>query len=174
MNEVVMEATGSTRKYTGWAEIQLALIRIYIGVDFFHHFAEKFGLLGERAFHEVLRYFTVSGFSESLMMVAGLLELAACICFVLGLFMRWISVVTAIYLIVALFMGYHYLAGFTWANHLSGVMIDGTVQTIYGGWEFPLFWAFMCLTFVLTGGRKWSVDAWLRMKKVPLLSFFAR
>jgi putative oxidoreductase len=169
-----MEEFQAKRTYPGVVELQLVLIRIYIGVDFFHHFAEKFGLLGPRAYAEVVRYFTVSGFSESLMMMAGVLELAACVCFVLGLFMRWISVLTAIYLIVALFMGYHYLAGFTWASHLSNVMIDGKLQTIYGGWEFPLFWAFMCLTFVLTGGRKWSVDAWLRMRKVPVLSFFAR
>ena len=37
------------KQYNHPIELQLALIRIYIGIDFIHHFAEKFGLLGSAA-----------------------------------------------------------------------------------------------------------------------------
>lgn len=152
----------STTKYNSITDLQLALIRIYIGLDFIHHFAEKFGLLGHEAFADVSQYFTSVGLGFGFMMLAGLCEFAAFVGFTFGLFTRVAAVGTALYLIICLFSGYHYLAGFTWADHANNIMINGSLQTVYGGWEYPLFWAFLCLTFVLTGGRKWSIDAKIR------------
>ena len=45
------------------AALQLTLIRIYIGLDFTHHFAEKFGLLGPKALADVTHYFQSVGMS---------------------------------------------------------------------------------------------------------------
>lgn len=151
-----------TSKYNNIVDLQLALIRIYIGLDFIHHFAEKFGLLGQAALADVTQYFASLGLGVGFVVLAGLCEFAAFVGFTFGLFTRVAAVGTAVYLLTALFSGYHYLAGFTWADHANDIMINGSLQTVYGGWEFPLFWAFMCLSFVLTGGRKWSIDAKIR------------
>ena len=72
-------------------------------------------------------------------------EFMASISFIFGLFTRFTAVCTATYLIVALIAGNHRLFGFTWAN-------------LGGGWEFPLFWAFICLSFVLSGSGILSLD----------------
>lgn len=131
---------------------QLLLIRIYIGLNFTHHFAEKFGLLGVQAQASVFHYFsTVTSYPTQMLLLAGLCELGAFIGFTFGLFTRVAAVGTATYLLIALFMGHHQDLGFTWAN-------PG------GGWEYPALWAFMCLSFVLTGGGRFSVDNWLYSK----------
>lgn len=163
-----------SRPYASMVDLQLALIRIYIGLDFIHHFAEKFGLLGPTAYHNVLHYFASLGDPASMVFIAGLIECAAFIAFTFGLFTRIAGVGVCIYLLSSLFMGYHYDAGFTWADHVSGVMIDGVRQSVYGGWEFPLMWAFLCLSFALTGGQKWSLDAWIRKYKIPVLRVLCR
>ncbi|MGV2288658.1 DoxX family protein [Trinickia sp. YCB016] len=134
-------------------DIHLFLIRIYIGIDFSHHFAEKFGLLGPQAFDNVVAYFHSVGFSTVFVIVAGLCEFAAFVGFTFGVFTRVAAVGTALYLLISMFAGHHDHFGFTWAN-------PG------GGWEYPALWAFVCLSYVLTGGGQLSVDAWLR-KRLP-------
>ena len=132
--------------------LQHLIIRVYIGIDFVHHFAEKFGLLGAPAQEAVLRYFegvSPPGQASTLLLLAGLCEFGAFIGFTFGLFTRWAAVGTALYLVIASIMGGHFDNGFTWAN-------PG------GGWEYPLLWTVLCLSFVLTGGGRFSVDAWAR------------
>ncbi|WP_440682621.1 DoxX family protein [Cysteiniphilum halobium] len=154
--------TSNKYHFNNALDLQLALIRIYIGIDFIHHFAEKFGLLGASAYHGVSHYFASLGLGTGFVILAGLCEFAAFIGFTFGLFTRIAAIGTALYLIISLFSGFHYLAGFTWADHANNIMIHGSLQSVYGGWEYPLLWAFICLSFVLTGGRKWSIDAKIR------------
>jgi putative oxidoreductase len=139
-----------------WAHLQLFLIRVYIGLDFIHHFAEKFGLLGAKAQADVAQYFQGLGYADPqfMMALAGLCEFGAFVGFTFGLFTRVAAVGTALYLAIALFSGGHEHFGFTWAN--AG-----------GGWEFPALWAFICLTFVLTGGGRWSLDALIHRSLSP-------
>lgn len=151
----------SSNKCCSKLDLQLALIRIYIGLDFIHHFAEKFGLLGTTALNDVTQYFDNIGLGYGFMITAGLCEFAAFVGFTFGLFTRFAAVGTALYLIICLYCGHHYLSGFTWVDHTTA-MINGRMQEVYGGWEFPLFWGCMCLSFVLTGGRQWSLDKYIR------------
>lgn len=160
--------------YDNALDIQLALIRIYIGLDFTHHFAEKFGLLGPEAYHGVVQYMAGLGLSPVYAWMAGAIEFAIFLGFTFGLFTRIAAAGGALYLVVSLFFGRHNLSGFTWANHVSAINIHGHVQTVYGGWEFPLLWAFVCLTFVMTGGRKWSVDRYLRKSRFKILQRLSR
>ena len=160
LGELNMDAI--QKQYNHPIELQLALIRIYIGIDFIHHFAEKFGLLGSAAYDQVHHYFASLGLGTGFVIVAGLCEFAAFVGFTFGLFTRIAAIGTALYLLISLFSGFHYLAGFTWADHVNNIMVHGSLHSVYGGWEYPLFWAFICLSFVLTGGRKWSVDAMIR------------
>ena len=138
------------------AHLQLFLIRVYIGLDFIHHFAEKFGWLGMQDKLDVLHYFQALGYHDSLFMMglAGLCEFGAFVGFTFGLCTRLAAIGTALYLVITLFSGNHHHFGFTWVN-------PG------GGWEFPALWAFLCLSFVLTGGGRWSVDAVIH-KYLPL------
>ncbi|MDB2592675.1 DoxX family protein [Gammaproteobacteria bacterium] len=154
----------SNSDYKSHLDLQLSIIRIYIGIDFIHHFAEKFGLLGPQAYHDVIYYFASLGYSSKIVLLAGLCEFAAFVGFTFGLFTRIAAAGTALYLLITLFTGFHELAGFTWADHATRIMKSGSLRMIYGGWEFPLFWAVMCGSFVLTGGRKWSIDAIIRSK----------
>jgi putative oxidoreductase len=142
------------------AHLQLFLIRVYIGIDFIHHFAEKFGLLGIQAQTNVIQYFQGLGYThpERMVIVAGLCELAAFIGFTFGLCTRLAAVGTTVYLVAALFAGHHELLGFTWAN-------PG------GGWEYPTLWAVICLSFILTGGGRWSLDALISKKLSTRASF---
>ena len=149
-------------RYNNIVDLHLVLIRIYIGLDFIHHFAEKFGLLGPAMFNGDKQYFLSLGLGTGFVIFAGLCEFAAFIGFTFGLFTRLAGLGTALYLIITLFSGFHYEAGFTWANHVNNILINGSLQSVYGGWEYPLLWAFMCFSFVITGGRKWSLDSKIR------------
>ncbi len=170
MEKIVNKA----KPYNNFVDLQLVLIRIYIGLNFVHHFSEKFGLLGAYAYNNVVHYFANMGFSLTIVFIAGLCEFAIFVGFTFGLFTRFAAVGTALYLIIALFSGRHELVGFTWSNHASGIMLNGRIQTIYGGWEYPLFLAFICLTFILTGGRKWSIDSYLRNYNFSILKFLSK
>ncbi|RCS21625.1 DoxX family protein [Phyllobacterium salinisoli] len=146
----------------GNRELHLLLIRVYIGLDFIHHFAEKFGLLGDKAYQDVLGYFTsVTSSPEQMLLLAGLCEFGAFVGFTFGLFTRVAAVGTALYLTIALFMGHHNTMGFTWAN-------PG------GGWEYPALWAFICLTYVLTGGGRFSLDRLLQPHVPNALKWLVR
>ncbi|MFL9989385.1 DoxX family protein [Paraburkholderia sediminicola] len=133
-------------------DLQLFLVRVYLGLDFTHHFSEKFGLLGPDAYSAVLHYLsTVVAHSQQMVLIAGLCEFGAFVGFTFGLFTRVVAVGAALFLMISMFAGHHQAFGFTWAN-------PG------GGWEYPALWAFICLSFVLTGGGIWSADTWLRSR----------
>ena len=133
-----------------WAELQLFLIRIYVGIDFIPHFAEKlFEGPGPRG--EDIAAFKAMGLThpEAMVIIAGLCEFAAFFGLTFGFWTRVAAVGTAVYLGIAVILGGHIENGFIW-------VAPG------GGWEFGALWAFVALSFVLTGGGKWSLDALIR------------
>lgn len=134
------------------AEIQLLLIRLYLGLDFIPHFSEKlFEGPGPRD-EDVAAFAQLGVPSPSAMVIlAGLCELAASLGLTFGVMTRVAALGTAAYLVFATVLGHHDEIGFMWV--LPG-----------GGWEFPAMWAFLCGSFVLTGGGRWSVDALLRRR----------
>lgn len=139
-------------------DIQLFIIRIYLGLDFLGHFPEKFGWLGPAKYQAVLDYFThVMPYPQSMLLLAGLCELGACIGLTLGLFTRVAALGSALYLVISLFAGHHHVIGFTWIK-------PG------GGWEFAAMWAVLCASFVLTGGGRWSVDHWIARIRTSMAS----
>lgn len=161
-NRAIKLEAETTDMHHDLKDIHLTLIRVYIGLDFIHHFAEKFGLLGDQAYQSVLHYFsTVTSYPGPMVLLAGLCEFGAFVGFTFGLLTRVAAVGTALYLVIALFMGHHETMGFTWAN-------PG------GGWEYPALWAFICLTYVLTGGGRYSVDHCLRSHMPRALQFLFR
>jgi putative oxidoreductase len=139
------------------AQIQLLLLRVYLGLDFTNHFAEKFGLLGPGPKKETVENFARLLGPEhayAMMIVAGLCEFASFVGLTFGVLTRFAACGSALYLFIALMDGHHFSNGFGWANAGGG------------GWEFPLLWTVFCLSFVIAGGGPWSLDGLLR-DRVP-------
>jgi putative oxidoreductase len=125
---------------------QLVFVRMYIAFDFIPHFTEK--LFAGYALHyqDVLSFQSLQlPYSETLVYLAGLCELGAAIGLGLGIFIRLSALLTTIYLLVATYLGHHFLAGFIWCGP-------------HGGWEFAVLWSILILSFAFGGGKGFSVD----------------
>lgn len=125
-------------------EIQLFLIRICIGLDFFPYAAQHFIEIKRLSADFMVYFVGICTFLLGLGLVVGFLT-------------RIVAILASIFLITALFMGHHAQIGFFWYD--SG-----------GGWEFLAIWAFVCFTFILTGGGRFSVDYFLGLHRFNLKS----
>ncbi|WP_196223417.1 DoxX family protein [Roseibium sp. RKSG952] len=134
------------RPETTFPGVQLSFIRLYIGLDLVPHFTEKL-FAGPSARLGDVKSFEALGVPDALgfVLLAGTIEFAAMIGVGMGLLTRLASILTVIYLIVATILGHHFQLGFIWA-------------TAGGGWEYPLLWSALILSFVLGGGRWLSLD----------------
>lgn len=136
--------------------LQLTLIRIYIGLDFFPSFLGKLGLLGRAGFNGEIDFFHSVGLSTCMVIVAGLAELGAFIGLTFGLMTRIAAIAAGLFLLILLVISGIYLNGFSWYDK---------------GWEFLLMWSLITLSFALTGGGKFSLDNLLRDKVSPKFKF---
>lgn len=143
-------------------EWQLTFIRMFIGFDLVPHFCEKLfsgasGRAGDiQAFTELqipyVLYFVIA---------AGLIEFFGSLAISCGILTRLGSLGLCMYLMVATYLGNHFKLGFIWAS--AG-----------GGWEFPVFWAALILSFSLFGAGKFSFDAYFSGKfKLPKIILWA-
>ena len=128
-------------------EWQLFFIRMFIGYDLVPHFCEKL-FAGT-----VVRLGDVHAFSQlgvhhplATVLVAGLCELGGALSISTGLFTRLGSVCLFAYLMIATVLGHHFSLGFIWAS-------PG------GGWEFPMLWGVLILSFAFFGAGEFSIDA---------------
>lgn len=139
---VGMDAAGSSNPYN-W---HVTFIRLYFGLDLIPHFSEKL-FAGFHYRHIDVEAFQHLGVSNALGMVflAGCIEFFASIAFACGLFTRLVSVGLTIYLMIATEMGHHFTVGFIWAS--KG-----------GGWEYPVLWAAIVLSFSLVKPTTFSLD----------------
>jgi putative oxidoreductase len=76
-------------------------------------------------------------------LVIGMIEFFGGLLLALGLFTRPVAALIAGMMAVAV-VTVHLPAGFFWTN---------------GGYEYPLFWGLVALSFVLRGGGRYSLDA---------------
>lgn len=131
---------------------QLVFIRMYIGFDFIPHFTEKlFAGPGPRMAD--INAFIQLGVphADFFVYLAGFCELGAAIGLCLGFMMRFSGVGAALYLIIATYLGHHFLNGFIWAG-------PG------GGWEFAIMWIILILSYSITGAHEFSVDQVIETK----------
>jgi len=137
-------------------EWQLIFVRLYLGFDLIPHFTEKL-FSGSGPYLEDVHSFMALGLPQPdfLVYLAGCCELAASIAIALGFFTRLGAICTTVYLLVATLLGKHFLLGFIWAR-------PG------GGWEYPLLWSALTLSFAIAGANKFSVDYLLNQRfKLP-------
>lgn len=142
---------GSVAVYSRF-EWQLVFVRLYLGYDLVLHFTEKL-FAGSLVRADDLSYFSGIGLHDPLFFVllAGLIELAGSFSLACGFFTRLGSVCLFIYLMVATILGGHFHNGFIWAN--AG-----------GGWEYPVLWSVLILSFAWNGANSFSLDAWIKEK----------
>ena len=132
-----MDARGTA----DWRPYLLSVARIAIGLLFFQHGAEKiWGFAGARMDHN---YATMHGFAGPLEVVGGAL-------IVMGLFTRFTALILCGEMAVAYFT--------RWAPR-------GFWPITNGGEEAVIF-CFAYLWLVTAGAGPWSLDAWLRGRRV--------
>ena len=132
------------------ADWHLAFLRLYIGLDFVPHFTEKL-FAGAGPHMDDVKAFEQLGTPapDFLVWLAGFCELGAAIGVGLGLFTRLAAICSSLYVFIATIMGAHFTLGFIWAS-------PG------GGWEYPVLWSVLLLSFCYAGAGAFSIDGVLR------------
>ena len=128
------------------AEWHVTFIRLYVGLDLVPHFTEKLFAGSGPHMDDVVAFERLGVAAPDLMVwLAGLCELGAAIGLGLGLFTRLAAIGAALYVLIATVMGNHFFLGFIWAA--SG-----------GGWEYPVMWTVLLLSFAFAGAGRFSLD----------------
>lgn len=128
-------------------EWHLSFIRLYVGFDLIAHCAEKL-FAGRIPFLADVSAFAQLNVMDPTFFVrlSGLCELAGVISLGLGLLTRVGALGSALYLMIATFIGHHFFKGFIWA--LPG-----------GGWEYPVMWSVFILSYIVLGADEFSIDS---------------
>ena len=139
---VTNNITSQIEKFTPLAD---PLMRITAGLFLVPHGAQKlFGWFGGYGLDATGQFFTDQlGFSQGYLsaLASGSIEFFGGIALALGLFTRLSAMAISVLLIVA--MTVHLPNGFFWTN---------------GGYEYPLLWLILTLSFVIKGSSDYSVD----------------
>ena len=145
--------TAAKLTVAGW---HLTFFRIYIGLDFVPHFTEKLFAGAEPHMDDVKAFAELGVPSPGFFVwLAGLCELGAAVGIGLSILTRLAAPCAALYLFVATILGQHFKLGLISAN-------PG------GGWEYPVMWMVLLLSFIYAGAGPFSIDgAALRRKRVP-------
>ena len=118
-----------------------------IGFDLVPHFCEKL-FAGESFRFSLVQNFQSLGLGHNSLMIvilAGFIEFFGAFSISCGFLTRLGSICLSIYIVVAAFLGHHFSLGFMWVNR-------------GGGWEFPVLWSILILSFSLFGSFGFSLD----------------
>ena len=121
------------------------LLRAATGLLLVPHGAQKlFGAFGGYGIDATGQFFaTKLGLPASFALLAGVIEVFGGIALALGLATRAVAALVVAMMAVAV-VQVHLPAGFFWTS---------------GGYEYPLLWGIVALTFVIRGGGRYSLDA---------------
>ncbi len=121
------------------------LVRATTGLLLVPHGAQKlFGWFGGYGIEATGQFFAAKlGLPAELALLAGLIEFAGGLMLALGLFTRPVAALVVGTMAVAVFQ-VHLSKGFFWTS---------------GGFEYPLMWGLVALSFVVRGGGRLSIDA---------------
>lgn len=121
------------------------LVRVATGLLLVPHGAQKlFGWFGGYGLEATGQFFaTKLGVPASFALVAGVIEFAGGIMLAAGLATRAVAALVVGLMAVAV-VQVHLPVGFFWTD---------------GGYEYPLLWGVVALSYVIRGGGRYSVDA---------------
>ncbi len=141
--DYVVPALG--RVYAATGDLAEAAVRIAAGLFLMPHGMQKlFGAFGGYGLEGTGQFFeTQLGFSDgwTAALAAGSVETVGGLLLALGLLTRPAAAAVGVLLLVALTV--HLPNGFFWTG---------------GGWEYPVLWAVVALSFVARGGGRFSLD----------------
>jgi len=120
------------------------LVRVTAGLLLVPHGAQKlFGWFGGYGIEATGQFFAAKlGLPASLAMTAGIIEFFGGLLLAAGIATRPVAALVFGLMAVAV-VQVHLPAGFFWTN---------------GGYEYPLLWGIVALSFVIRGGGRYSVD----------------
>ena len=121
------------------------LVRVAAGLLLVPHGAQKlFGAFGGFGVEATGQFFAAKlGLPTELALVAGLVEFFGGLALAAGFLTRPAAALIVGLMAVAI-VAVHWPAGFFWTS---------------GGFEYPLLWGLVALSFVIRGGGRYSVDA---------------
>jgi len=121
------------------------LVRVATGLFLVPHGAQKlFGWFGGYGIDATGQFFASKlGLPASLALVAGVIEFFGGLLLAAGLATRLMAALVFGLMAVAV-VQVHLPAGFFWTD---------------GGYEYPLLWGILALSYVIRGGGRYSVDA---------------
>ena len=121
------------------------LARAAVGLMLMPHGAQKlFGWFGGYGLEATGQFFaTKLGLPAGMALVTGLIEFGGGLLLALGLATRFAAGAIAVMMAVAV-VQVHLANGYFWTS---------------GGFEYPLMWGLLALSFVLRGGGRYSLDA---------------
>jgi putative oxidoreductase len=121
------------------------LVRIAAGLLLVPHGAQKlFGWFGGYGLEASGQFFASKlALPASLALVAGVIEFFGGLLLAMGLFTRAVAALAFGLMFVAI-VQVHLPNGFFWTD---------------GGYEYPLMWGIVALSYVIRGGGRYSVDA---------------
>lgn len=142
VNPLVSAYTSVTNAVSPLAD---PLVRIAAGLMLVPHGAQKlFGWFGGYGVEATGQFFaTKLGIPASLALVAGIVEFFGGLLLAAGLLTRPVAALVFGLMAVAV-VKVHLPAGFFWTD---------------GGYEYPLMWGIVALSYVIRGGGRYSVDA---------------
>ena len=120
------------------------LVRVTAGLLLVPHGAQKlFGWFGGYGIEATGQFFAAKlGLPASLALTAGIIEFFGGLLLAAGIATRPVAALVFGLMAVAV-VQVHLPAGFFWTN---------------GGYEYPLLWGIVALSFVIRGGGRYSVD----------------
>lgn len=139
---IAAAVTSATAALSPFAD---TLVRVTAGLLLVPHGAQKlFGWFGGYGLEATGQFFaTKLGIPASLALVAGVVEFFGGLLLALGLATRPVAALVFGVMAVAV-VQVHLPAGLFWTN---------------GGYEYPLLWGIVALSYVIRGGGRYSVDA---------------
>jgi putative oxidoreductase len=150
-----LRALDSIQSSTGEREIlvqswALTFLRLYAGLMFVPHFVGHI-FAGRHQFVIYTQYF--AGLHLPLpaaqLVLAGTVEVIVAIGLTFGICTRAVALLGTAYLILTMLLGGHFTIGYVW------ILPNG-------GYEFGVFWAALCATFIVVGGGRVSLDRAVR------------
>jgi putative oxidoreductase len=144
---VLPALTSVTNVFSPLAE---PLVRVATGLLLVPHGAQKlFGWFGGYGIDATGQFFaTKLGLPASLALVAGIIEFFGGLLLAAGIATRLMAALVFGLMAVAV-VQVHLPAGFFWTD---------------GGYEYPLLWGILALSYVMRGGGRYSVDALIGAK----------
>ena len=131
--------------YRGLAPLMEPLVRATAGLLLVPHGAQKlFGAFGGGGLAGTAQFLDGIGYQPGMLwaLALGSLEFFGGILLALGLFTRPVAAAVVVFMAIAVL--HHLPSGFFWPD---------------GGFEYPLLWGVVALSFAVRGGGRYSLDA---------------